>query len=124
MVFLTSLLPASCHKSAPVQKSAPPAVVAARINPANSTDRYLGDISLTNHDETSFRLTSGENCTLTPKLLDSHNLQITLAIETKNDYGETHDFSVTQVVGQPGKPFEVAVDDIKVCFTPRLVEQR
>ena len=121
MVFLTSLLPASCHKSVPVQKTAPPAVVAAGTN---SADRYLGEISLTNHNETSFRLKSGENCTLTPKLLDSHNLQITLAIETKNDYGETHDFSVTQVVGQPGKPFEVAVDDIKVCFTPRLVEQR
>lgn len=124
MVFLTGLLPASCHKSAPAHKTAPPAVVAAGTNSANSADRYLGEISLTNHNETSFRLKSGENCTLTPKLLDSHNLQITLAIESKNDYGETHDFSVIQVVGQPGKPFEVAVDDLKVCFTPRLIEQR
>ncbi len=45
LVFLTGLLPASCHKQAPQQKSAPPTVLATATN---SPDRNLGEISLTN----------------------------------------------------------------------------
>ena len=123
MIFMTGLLPASCHKTAPQQKSAPPALVAAATNNVISPNRNLGDISLTNHNETCLRLTTGESCTLTPKLLDKHNVQITLAVESKNDYGETHDFAVTQVVAQFGKPIEVAVGSLNLTFTPRATEQ-
>ena len=123
MIFLTGLLPASCHKTAPQQKSAPPALVAAATNNVISPKRNLGDISLTYHNETCLRLTTGESCTLTPKLLDKHNVQITLAVESKNDYGETHDFAVTQVVAQFGKPIEVAVGSLNLTFTPRATEQ-
>lgn len=117
MIFLTGLLPASCHKAATTQK---PATVVVAANPAN---RNLGEISLTNHTETCLRLATGESCTLTPKLLDKHNVQIVLALESKNDYGETHNFAVTQVVGQTGKPLEVAVGDLKLTFTPRVSEE-
>lgn len=123
MIFLTGLLPASCHKSAPQQKSAPPALAAAGTNGVLSDNRNLGEISLTNHNETYIRLATGEICTLTPKLLDKHNVQITFALETRNDYGETHNFAVTQLIAEPGKPAEVAVGDLNLTFTPRVSQE-
>ena len=118
MIFLTGLLPASCHKSA-VQPPSPPLTV----TDTNSINRNLGEISLTNHNETCLRLATGENCTITPRMLDKHNVQIVLALESKNDYGETHNFAVTQVVCQTGKPLEVAVGDLNLTFTPRVTEE-
>jgi hypothetical protein len=123
MIFLTSLLPASCHKTAPLQKSTPPAVAAGTANGVNSANCNLGEISLTNQNDTCFWLATGESCILTPKLLDQHDVQITVALESKNDYGEPHNFSVTQVIAQPGKPSEVAVGDLKLTFTPRLIQE-
>jgi hypothetical protein len=123
MIFLTGLLPASCHKSAPQQKSAPPAVVATGTNNVNPANRNLGEISLTNRNETCLHLATGESFTLTPKLLDRDNVQITLALESKNDYGETHHFAVTQVIAQPGKSLEVVVGDLNLTFTPRINQE-
>ncbi len=122
MIFLTGLLPASCHKQPSPLKSAPPALAAGANGTANSPNRDLGEISLTNHDDTCLLLASGECCTFTPKLLDKQNVQITLAIESKNDYGETHDFAVTQVIAKAGKPLEVAVGDLNISFTPRITD--
>ena len=120
MIFLTGLLPASCHKTSPQQKSAPPAMALAATNGVVSDHRNLGEISLTNHNETCFRLATGEICTLTPRLLDRHNVQLTFALETRNDYGETHNFAVTQVIAESGKPAKVAVGDLDLTFTPRV----
>jgi len=116
-------VPASCHKSAPQQKSAPPAMVVTGTNAVNPANRNLGEIALTNHNETCLQLASGESFTLTPKLLDRNNVQITLAVESKNDYGETHNFAVTQVITQSGKPLEVAVGDLNFFFTPRVNQE-
>jgi hypothetical protein len=124
MIFLTGLLPAGCHKTAPQQKSAPPAAALATTNGVISNHRNLGEISLTNHSDTCFRLATGESCTLTPKLLDRHNVQITFALESRNDYGETHNFAVTQVIAEPGKPAEVAVGDLNFTFTPRVSQEQ
>ena len=85
-----------------------------------SSNRYLGEINLTNKNETAFLLTSGESCTFTPKLLDKQNVQLTLAVESKNDYGETHNFAVKQVIAQTGKPLEIAVGDLNLTFTPHI----
>ena len=89
MVFLTGLLPASCHKTPPQQKAAPPAVVAAGIERGEFRLRNLGEISLTNHNETCLRLATSESCTLTPDCSIKTTVLITLALESKNDYGET-----------------------------------
>jgi hypothetical protein len=121
MVFLTGLLPASCHKTAPQQK-APPAPVVA-IMTTNSPDRVLGAITLTNLNETSFRLPTGESCTFTPKLLDRNSVQLTLAVESKNDYGETHDFAVRRIVAPTGKLLEVAVGPLNLIFTPNVNQE-
>ena len=121
MIFLTGLLPASCHKSAPQQKSAPVQItMATSAADAKSPNRNLGEISLTNKNETAFLLTTGESCTFTPKLLDKQNVQLTLAVESKNDYGETHNFAVKQVIAQTGKPLEIAVGDLNLTFTPHI----
>jgi len=98
-------------------------LAAGTTNTVNSPNRNLGEISLTNRNETCLQLATGESCTLTPKLLDKHNVQITLAIESKNDYGETHGLAVAQVIGQSGKPLEVAVGDLNLTFTPRVSQE-
>jgi hypothetical protein len=123
LVFLAGLLPASCHKVATQQKSAPPAVAAAGTNAVNSANRNLGEISLTNHSETCLLLDPSKSCTITPRLLDKHDVQITLSVESKNDYGETSGFAVTQVTAQPGKPLEIAVGGFNLTFTPKVFDQ-
>ncbi len=129
MVFLAGLLPASCHKTAPQQKTAPPAVAAdhsgnASAAMAQSAARAascnLGELALTNHSEICLQLSNGEICNLTPKMLDKRNVQITLAVESKNEYGETRDFSATQVVGPVGKPLAATVGDLNFTFTPQI----
>jgi len=98
-------------------------VAATTNNLINPARRNLGEIALTNHNETCVQLTSGESCILTPKMLGRNNVQITLALEAKDNYGDTHDFSVTQIITQPGKPLEVAVGDLSLAFTPRVTVQ-
>lgn len=120
MVFLTGLLPAGCHKTAPEKKPVPPTVVVATnaVVSAKPDGHNLGQITLTNHVETSIHLTTGEDCLFTPKVLDSQTVQISLSLESKNDYGETHNFAATQIIAQNGKPVHVAVGDVKLTFTP------
>jgi len=80
----------------------------------------LGEVSLTNHFETCVKLGGGKNCFLSPKMLDGHNLQITFALESKNDSGKTHDLTVAQVVTHSGKPVEVALGDFNLTLTPKM----
>lgn len=115
MVFLTGLLPASCHKDANSSKTATSAA-AAKAAPQN-----FGEIVLTNLADTCLQLPGGKNCILTPKLVDAKNVRITVALEAQNVYGETSDYSVTQVTTNPGKPTEVAVGTLNFTFTPKIV---
>ncbi|HTL72423.1 MAG TPA: hypothetical protein VL863_03900 [bacterium] len=121
MVFLTGLLPASCHKSSPQEKTPPPAMVSGtNTASAVSNNRSLGEIALTNNNETCVLFNTGESCTLTPKILDKQNVRITLTLESKDDYGDTRNFAVSQVTGKPGKPLEVAVGGLNLTFTPQV----
>jgi hypothetical protein len=121
MVFLTGLLPASCHK-ADAKKSPPSAIVA---NATNSNVRLIsgniGQITLTNHADTCVEFANGASCILTPKIVDRNSVRITLALEFKDDYGETKDISVTEVVATQGKPTEVALGKMNLNFTPVIV---
>lgn len=122
MVFLTGLLPASCHKSSPQATTPPPAIASGTNSAAGvvSSNRNLGEITLTNNDETCVLFNTGESCTLTPKILDKQNVRITLTLESKDDYGDTRNFAVAQVTGKPGKPVEVAVGGLNLTFTPQV----
>jgi hypothetical protein len=121
LLFLTGLLPASCHMNSVQQKPASTIVTNAVV--AKSFNGNLGEISLTNHTDTCLLLANGESCTLTPKMINGNNMRITLAVESKNDYGETHNFSVTEVMAKPGKPLEVAIGDLNLTFTPSIVSE-
>jgi hypothetical protein len=123
MAFLAGLLPASCHKeTAHPQAPAPVVAIAGSTNTVNakSFDRKIGEIALTNLNETYVQFSTGENFTLTPKMLDKRNVRITLSVESKDAYGDPHDFAVTQVVTEPGKPLEVAVGGYNLSFTPKV----
>lgn len=126
MVFLTGLLPASCHKESPQQK-APPAVIAidGTTNSASavntkSFERKLGNIVLTNLNDTFVQFSTGECFTLTPKLIDKNILRINLSVESKDEYGDTHDFAATQVITKPGQPVDVAIGKYTLSFIPEV----
>ena len=124
LVFLTGLLPASCHKENGQQKAAPPvAAVGSTNSVVKPITGNIGQITLTNHADTCVEFANGTSCTLTPKLLDHDSVRITLALESKTDEGDTKNFSVAEVVVKQGKPTEVAIGNMTVTFTPVIVRE-
>ena len=120
VISLSGLLPSSCTKTpASPQHAQAPATNAVAIS---SKTKDLGVIQLTNHYETEIDLGKGESCTITPRLLDRHELQLTLSFGTKNAVGRPTGLCVTRVTAQPDRPFDVTVNDVALTFTPRLVE--
>lgn len=124
LVFLTGLLPASCHKNADHQKdsSAASASASTNANP-NLITGSIGQILLTNRSEVSVLFANGANCTLTPKAVDAQNIQITVALETLKQDGDTKEFAVKQIVAKNGKPVEVAVGNMNISFTPVMAKK-
>ena len=118
MVALTGLLPSSCTKA----KVPAAQQHAGEIVSLSATNKNLGELSLTNHYETCVNLGAGKSCTIRPNLISRDNLQLTMAVESKNADGRTKDLSVVQVVAKTGKSFEVAVGDMNLTLTPRLSE--
>jgi hypothetical protein len=118
MVFLTGLLPASCHKDTNSAKTSTEAQASAE---SKAAPQKFGEIILTNLTDTCLQLADGKNCILTPKLIDPKSVRITVALESQNQYGETSDYSVAQVVTRPGSPTEVAVGSLNFTFTPQIV---
>ena len=82
----------------------------------------LGEVVLTNHFETVVRVGNGKNCTLVPRQMGSHNVELTLSLESRNAAGKTHELSVTQVSATSGKPMEVALGGMQLSFTPKIVQ--
>ena len=140
MVFLTGLLPASCHKTADTKPTSPAPHIditqpgnatqsgnatqpgnAAQPVAAKTLSLNLGEIALTNKNELCIQFNNGEYCTFTPKMLDPKSVRITLAVESRNAYGETRNFTVKQVTTKPGEPVEVAIGDLNLLFTPNIV---
>lgn len=129
-VFVTGLVPMSCHKTAATKKAAPTATVAsASANAAGGSTTNasvslhdLGEISLTNHIETCVNLGGGRDCVLRPKQVGSRTYQITLAVESKNQAGRLQNISVTEVTAKSGAPMDVAVGDFEISLTPKMEE--
>ena len=118
-ISLSGLWPSSCSK-APSPQSAQAAGANAAATPSKTKE--LGVIQLTNHYETQIDLGKGQSCTITPRLLDRHNIQLTLSFGTKNAAGKPIGLCVTRVVAQPDKPFDITVKDVDISFTPKFVE--
>jgi outer membrane murein-binding lipoprotein Lpp len=90
---------------------------------ANLLSLDLGTLTLTNHTETCVALGGGKACVFTPKMINSHDVQLTLAVESKNEEGKIHDLSIAQVVTSVGKPLEVAVGDYSLSLTPNVASE-
>jgi hypothetical protein len=123
MVILTGLLPLSCTtaKKPTTQQRAP--IVTIATSSESFTNKNLGELELTNHYETCINLGAGKSCTIRPTLLGRNNLQLTMALESKNASGKVRDLSIVQVVTKTGMPFEVAVGDMNLTLTPKLAEE-
>jgi hypothetical protein len=129
-ISLSGLLPFSCSKtssSTAAKKPAPsPTPVAANSSPAASTPantKDLGELELTNRYDTCVSLGAGRSCTITPKLLDRDNLQLTMTLQSKQANGKTAGLIITQVTTRPGKPFEIAIGDMDITITPEIVQE-
>ena len=83
----------------------------------------LGTVTLTNHYETCVLLGPGQDCLLTPNMIDSHNVQLTVTVESKKANGKIRDLSITEVVTKSGEPFEVAVGDFNFSLTPNVTSE-
>ena len=125
-LLLAGLLFAGCQKET-AQKKTPTQAPAAGVTgikvETNTVSRDLGALTLTNHYETCVQLSPGKDCILTPKIIDSHNMQLTLAVESKTAAGKIHDLSVTQVVAHTGQPLEVAVGNYSLSLTPNIATE-
>jgi len=129
-ISLSGLVPSSCSKtfSARGAKNHVTSKNAAAANsaqavatPANIKD--LGQLELTNRYETCVYLGAGRSCTITPKLLNRDNLQLTMTLQSKQANGKTAGLIVTQVTTRPGKPFEMAIGDMDLTITPEIAKE-
>jgi hypothetical protein len=119
-ISLSGLLPSSCTK-APTSTQHAQAAGTNSVSTSSKT-KDLGVIQLTNHYETEIDLGKGTSCTITPRLLDRREVQLTLSFGTKNANGRPTGLSVTQVTTKPDQPFEITVNDVDMSFTPKLAE--
>jgi hypothetical protein len=123
-VLLAGLLLTGCQKTVSQQKAPDPGLSIIGLNiDTNLVSRNLGEVTLTNNFDTCVALGAGKNCVLSPKMIDSKNVQLTLTVESKTPKGRVHDLAITQVVTALGKPFEVAVGEFNFSLTPNLATE-
>ncbi len=137
-VVIVSIIAGTGYKLAPMvwhKSEAKPVPVtaastqAAANNPSSKTVAAnvilhdLGNVTLTNHYETRVQLGGGKDCILSPKMIDSSNVQITFALESKTNAGKIHDLSVAQVVARTGKSVEIALGDFNLTLTPQMAAE-
>jgi hypothetical protein len=91
---------------------------------APSLIKDLGVLELTNHYETSVPFGPHRNCRIVPKMLDRHNLLLTLTVESKSADGKIAGLSVVQVTGKTEQPFEIAIGNTDFSFTPEVADAR
>lgn len=101
-------------------KFSAPSASAKAGSTAQSNDKDLGVLQLTNQYETNVKFGPGRNCRIVPKMLDRHSVQLTLTVESKRADGSMAGFSVVQLVGDAGSPFQVAISSNNFTFTPEI----
>ena len=121
-ISLSGLLSSSCSKAPASSQRTKAAVTNAVATAKPSKTRDLGVIQLTNHYETEIDLGKGASCTITPQLLDRHNLQLTLSFGSKSADGRPTGLCITRVNAKPDLPFDITVNEVALTFTPKLVE--
>ena len=130
-IALSSLVPASCHKTGDAKRAAPAATASTHggtndsvaQNNFNSTNCFLGDLTLTNHTETLVKIGQNKQCYFTTKMIDSRNAQITLAFECKETNSKASNLAVAQIVTKSDRPYEIALGNCSLSFTPHIVPE-
>ena len=108
-------------------KSAAPAAStkkAATEQTASSKVKDLGILQMTNRYETCVKFGPDRDCRIVPKMLDRHNVQLTLTLESKNHDGKTSGLSVVQLTGKTEQTFEISVGDTDFSFTPQIADAK
>jgi hypothetical protein len=115
------LLTACQKKSAELHAAQMNHSAAAAKGALNQKD--LGVLPLSNHISTTVTLGKNRQCTITPTLMKSGDLQIILAMETTGANGTPLAMNVARVLAKPGEPFDVSIGDMDLAFTPQLTVQ-
>jgi hypothetical protein len=105
-------------------KTTAPSASAKAGEAGQSSIKDLGVLQLTNHFETNVKFGPGRSCRIVPKMLDRHSVQLTLTVESKRADGSMAGFSVVQLVGDTGSPFQVAIGSTNFTFTPQIADSR
>jgi hypothetical protein len=104
---------ASSAKSAPGGTNAAPSLI-----------KDLGILQLTNHFETSVAFGPHRNCRIVPKMIDRHNVLLTLTVESKSADGKIAGLSIVQVSGKTEQPFEISIGNTDFSFIPEIADAR
>jgi hypothetical protein len=84
--------------------------------------KNLGVLPLSNHVSTTIPLDRNTQCTLTPTLLQSGNVQIIVTMETKGADGKPVGMNVARVLARSGEPFDVSMGNMDLAFTPQMAD--
>jgi hypothetical protein len=102
-------------------KPAAPVSTALAGATAQSKIKDLGILQMTNNYETCLKFGTNRDARIIPRMLDRHNIQITLTVESKAPGGKVAGLSVVQMTGSAGQPFQISIGDTDFSFTPQVV---
>jgi hypothetical protein len=121
LIALASSLLTACQK-----KSVEQTLHAAQMNRSplsvkgSANQKDLGVLPLSNHISTTVTLGTHQQCTITPTLMKSGNLQIIVEMETTAADGTPRGMDVARVLAKPGEPFDISLGGMELAFTPQL----
>lgn len=87
---------------------------------AQSKIKDLGSLAMTNGYETCLKFGTNRMARIVPKMIDRHNVQITLTLESKGPDGRTSGLSVVQMTGNTEQPFQISIGNTDFSFTPNV----
>jgi hypothetical protein len=105
-------------------KTAVPASTAKSSSATPALVKDLGVLELTNHYETNVKFGPNRNCRIVPKMLDRHDIELTLTVESKSPDGRISGLSIVQVTGKTEQPFQVSIGNTDFSFTPEIADAR
>jgi hypothetical protein len=121
LIVSTGTLLTGCQKKPGARSLHAAEINRSSISATNSlSKKNLGVLPLSNHVSTTITLGKNTQCTLTPTVLKSGNIQIILAMETTGANGKPQGMNVARVLARPGEPFDVSIGDISLAFTPEI----
>jgi hypothetical protein len=124
MIVSTGALLTGCQKKSVGQTLHAAEMNHSSISATNSlSQKNLGVLPLSNHVSTTITIGKNTQCTLTPTVLKSGDVQIILDMETMDADGRPQGMNVARVLARPGEPFDVSIGDISLAFTPEITVQ-